>query len=87
MTQYAFFEGEIRPIEDARISVRTHALNYGTAWFGGLRGYWNPAQEQLYVFRIRDHYQRFLQTAASLSGRAPYCMRRTDRRHDGTAAA
>jgi branched-chain amino acid aminotransferase len=44
MTQYAYFEGSIRPIAEAKISVMTHALNYGTGWFGGLRGYWNEAQ-------------------------------------------
>ena len=66
MTQYAYFEGLIRPIEEAKVSVMTHALNYGTAWFGGLRGYWNPEQEQLYVFRIRDHYRRFLDSGKIL---------------------
>jgi branched-chain amino acid aminotransferase len=41
----------------------THALNYGTGVFGGLRGYWNEEQEQLYVFRIHDHMKRFIQSA------------------------
>jgi branched-chain amino acid aminotransferase len=66
MTRFAFFNGEIVPIEDAKVSVMTHALNYGTGCFGGLRGYWNEAQEQLYVFRILDHYRRFLQSAKLL---------------------
>ena len=66
MTQFAYFEGTIRPIEEARISVMTHAFNYGTGWFGGLRGYWNAEQEQLYVFRIRDHYRRFLNSGKIL---------------------
>ncbi len=66
MPQYAYFEGSIRPIEEARISVMTHALNYGTGWFGGLRGYWNEEQEQLYIFRIQDHYRRFLNSGKLL---------------------
>lgn len=66
MTQYAYFEGAIRPIEEAKVSVMTHAFNYGTGWFGGLRGYWNAEQEQLYVFRIRDHYRRFLDSGKIL---------------------
>lgn len=66
MTKYAYFEGAIRPIEDAKVSVMTHAFNYGTGWFGGLRGYWNAEQEQLYVFRIRDHYLRFLDSGKIL---------------------
>jgi len=66
MTKYAYFEGAIRPIEEAKVSVMTHAFNYGTGWFGGLRGYWNAEQEQLYVFRIRDHYLRFLDSGKIL---------------------
>jgi branched-chain amino acid aminotransferase len=66
MTQYAYFEGSIRPIDEARVSVMTHALNYGTGWFGGLRGYWNSDQQQLYVFRLRDHYRRFVNSGKIL---------------------
>ncbi|NWG17584.1 MAG: branched-chain amino acid transaminase [Chloroflexi bacterium] len=63
-TRFAFFKGQIVPIESAKVSVMTHALNYGTGVFGGLRGYWNEEQEQLYVFRIRDHMKRFIQSAS-----------------------
>ncbi len=60
MTNWAFFEGDIVPIEQAKISITNHTLHYGTGCFGGIRGYWNDAQKQLYVFRLEDHYQRFL---------------------------
>ncbi|MEZ4836256.1 MAG: hypothetical protein R2873_30380 [Caldilineaceae bacterium] len=56
MTQFAFFNGKIVPIAEAHVSVMTHGLNYGTGCFGGIRGYWNAEQQQLYVFRILDHY-------------------------------
>lgn len=72
MTKYAFFEGSICPIDEAKVSVRTHALNYGTGWFGGLRGYWNEAAQQLYVFRMRDHYRRFLNSGKLLLAQLPY---------------
>jgi branched-chain amino acid aminotransferase len=72
MTKYAFFEGEIRPIHDAKVSVMTQTLNYGTGCFGGLRGYYNPAQQQLYVFRILDHYRRFLNSGKLLLAKLPY---------------
>jgi branched-chain amino acid aminotransferase len=72
MTQYAFFEGQIVPIEQAKISVMTHALNYGTACFGGLRGYWNEESEQLFVFRILDHYERLLNSGKLLMMDLPY---------------
>ncbi|HLF88430.1 MAG TPA: branched-chain amino acid transaminase [Anaerolineales bacterium] len=57
-----YFKGQIVPYADAKIGVMTHALNYGTAVFGGIRGYWNNDEEQLYLFRPRDHYRRFLQS-------------------------
>lgn len=66
MTQFAFFNGRFVPISEAHVSVMTHALNYGTGCFGGLRGYWNQQQQQLYVFRILDHYRRFLHSAKLL---------------------
>lgn len=66
LPNYAYFQGQIVPYRDAKVGVLTHALNYGTAAFGGLRGYWNVAQEQLFLFRPRDHYIRLLNSAKML---------------------
>ena len=60
LPKYAYFQGKIVPYADAKIGVATHALNYGTAVFGGLRGYWNLDKKKLFVFRPLDHYRRFL---------------------------
>jgi len=60
---HAYFRGQIVPYSEARVGVLTHALNYGTAVFGGMRGYWNPEEGQLFVFRPLDHYRRFLNSA------------------------
>ena len=54
----AFFEGRYVDLAEAKVSVMTHALNYGTGVFEGIRGYWNPDDEQLYLFRVRDHFER-----------------------------
>jgi branched-chain amino acid aminotransferase len=59
---YSFFEGKIVPSEDAKISIQTHALQYGTTVFGGVRGYYNSEKNNVYVFRIRDHFTRLLQS-------------------------
>lgn len=66
LPKFAYFQGKIVPYEKARVGVLTHALNYGTAAFGGLRGYWNDEQEQLYIFRPHDHYRRLLNSAKLL---------------------
>lgn len=64
--RFGFFNGQIIPIEQAKVSVMTHALNYGTAVFGGLRAYWNDEEEQLFIFRPHDHFKRFIQSAGLL---------------------
>ncbi len=64
--EWAFFEGEYVPIEDAKVSVRTHALNYGTGAFEGIRGYWNEDDEQLYMFRVAEHFERLHRSARIL---------------------
>jgi branched-chain amino acid aminotransferase len=67
LPNYAYFQGRIVPYGEAKVGVMTHALNYGTGCFGGLRGYWNTDESQLFVFRPHDHYRRFLQSACILS--------------------
>ena len=63
LPNHAYFEGKFVPYSDAKVGVLTHGFNYGTAVFGGLRGYWNKEEEQLFVFRPLDHYRRFLNSA------------------------
>ncbi len=63
---FAYFEGEIVPFDQAKVSVGTHALNYGTACFEGIRGYWNPDHEEIYLLKLAEHYHRFLKSAALL---------------------
>ena len=63
LPKYAYFRGEIVPYSEAKVSVLTHGLNYGTAVFAGVRAYWNEKQEQLYIFRPIEHFQRLLHSA------------------------
>lgn len=72
MTKFAYFEGNIVPIEQAKVSITCNTLHYGTGCFGGLRAYWNEQQEQLYAFRLVDHYRRFLNSAKLLLCRFDY---------------
>jgi len=72
LPNFAFFKGRIVPYGEAKVGVLTHALNYGTAVFGGLRGYWNDKEGQLFMFRPNDHYRRFLESAGLLLMKFPY---------------
>lgn len=69
---YAFFQGKIVPIEKAKVSIMTNALQYGTGFFGGIRGYYSEKGEYLSVFRLQDHYKRFLSSARILGCDFPY---------------
>jgi branched-chain amino acid aminotransferase len=66
LPNYAYFQGKIVPYSEAKVGVLTHALNYGTAAFGGVRSYWNEDEDQLFLFRPLDHYHRFLNSAKLL---------------------
>lgn len=70
--RFAFFRGEIRPIEDAKISIMTSSFNYGTAVFEGIRAFWNAEEQELFVFRMREHYVRLLRSASVLLIDIPY---------------
>jgi len=72
MPTVAFFNDQFVPIEQAKVSVMAHAFNYGTAVFEGIRGYWNAAHEQLYVFRLHEHSERLLQSGRLLQMKIPY---------------
>lgn len=72
--RFAFFRAEIRPIEEAKISVMTSALHYGTGVFEGIRAFWNEEEKELFVFRMPEHYARFLQSARILLIDLPYTV-------------
>lgn len=58
MAAHAFLRGEFVPLEDANISIMTHGFLYGTAVFEGIRAYWSKDDNQLYIFRAKEHYER-----------------------------
>ena len=58
--ELAFFEGKIVPVDSAKVGIMTHALHYGTAVFEGIRGNWNPIKEKMFVFRLKEHYERLI---------------------------
>ena len=66
LPKFAYFKGEIVPYNQASVGVATHALNYGTGAFAGVRAYWNADEEQLFIFRPLDHFKRFLNSSRLL---------------------
>lgn len=69
-----FMNGKFVPAEQGVISVRTHGFAYGTGCFEGIRGYWNEEEQQVYLFRLREHYERLLRSCKVLQMSIPYTV-------------
>ncbi len=69
---WVFYDGEFVRYHDARLGLMTHALHYGTGVFEGIRAYWNPKQEQLYVLEAGAHYERLRRSANVMRMTLPY---------------
>ena len=74
MTAIAFMNGEYVPLEDAKVGIMTHALHYGTAAFEGIRGNWNEEDGSMYIFKLREHYERMLTGCKMLWIDLPYSV-------------
>ena len=66
LPRMAFFHDRVLPYADAKLGLLTHALNYGTGVFAGIRGYFNQDEGKLFVFRLADHMRRFHESARLL---------------------
>ncbi|GMW03714.1 MAG: putative branched-chain-amino-acid aminotransferase [Candidatus Hydrogenedentota bacterium] len=54
---YAYLNGAFVPSGEANISIMTHAFNYGTALFEGIRGY-RSEDNNVLIFRLKEHIDR-----------------------------
>lgn len=63
-----WFNGNIT--DDAKISLQTHALNYGTSVFEGIRFF--ETSKGPAIFRVKDHIDRLFLSAESLGMNVPY---------------
>jgi len=70
----AFFKGKFVPFAEAKISIMTHAFNYGTAVFEGIRGYWNREQKRMYILKLKEHFERLQHSALALKIEIKYSL-------------
>ena len=61
-----YFNGQYMPLGEARVGILTHALHYGTGVFEGIRAHWDEAEEQLFIMRPLEHYERWKQNCGIL---------------------
>lgn len=73
-TKQMVVNGKTVPFEQATVHLMSPAMRYGLNVFEGLRGYWNDAEKQLYVFRLAEHLERFDQSIRLLRFKAEFDM-------------
>jgi len=67
----AFHENEYKELAQCQVNIATHALQYGTMVFGGMRGYYNPSKDNIYIFRINEHFERLIKSAKIMQMKSP----------------
>lgn len=67
-----WLDGEIVPFAEGKIHVHSGGAFYGANVFEGIRSYWNEQKQQMYCFRLRDHYRRFRRSLAMMRFDFPY---------------
>lgn len=66
-----WFQGQYIRLGDANVNILTHGLNYGTGVFEGIRGYWDEKQQEMYLNRVEDHYQRWRENCGIVRLKVP----------------
>ena len=55
---YLWWQGGLVPWDDAQVHVTSLGWPAISAVFEGIRGYWNDAKQELYIFRLQEHLLR-----------------------------
>lgn len=64
--------GKIVPVKEATINVLSPTSQFGANVFEGIRCYWSEQDQQLYAFRLADHYKRLQNSIKILRFNSPY---------------
>ena len=54
-----WFDNRFVRLCEANVNILTHALNYGSGVFEGIRGYYEEKKKELFLVRILEHYERW----------------------------
>jgi branched-chain amino acid aminotransferase len=65
----AYLNGVWKPLGECLVPINTHALQYGTGCFEGIRGYWDGTSVN--VLFLREHFERLSRNAAMLLMKCP----------------
>lgn len=73
--RYIWYKGKTVNVNDALINVLSPTSQFGLNVFEGIPCYWNNEENQLYAFRLKDHYKRLLKSARLLQIKCPYTQK------------
>ena len=66
-----WFQNRFIRLADANVNILTHGLHYGTGVFEGIRGYFEDMRQELFLFRVLEHYERWKQNCGILRIQVP----------------
>lgn len=73
-----WLNGQVLNVNDARINVLSPTSQFGLNVFEGIRCYWSEEKQQLFAFRLKEHYERLLRSARLLQLECPYSMQQLE---------
>ncbi|MGA8030731.1 MAG: branched-chain amino acid transaminase [Bryobacteraceae bacterium] len=66
-----WFQNRFVRLADANVNILTHALNYGSGVFEGIRGYYDDRLQDLFLNRVVEHYERWKQNCGIIRIHVP----------------
>ena len=67
-----WMNGDLVPEPEAKLPINSAAVFYATNFFEGLRAYWSAADEEMYCFRLADHFARLRESMKMMRFSVPY---------------
>lgn len=64
--KFAYFNGAVRPWDEATLHISCEAVNRGLNVFEGLKGYWQTDGKEFGIVELRRHYERLARSARLL---------------------
>ncbi len=72
--KYIWMDGKFVLFEEATIHVMSPCARYGSNVFEGIRAYWNDQKEELYCFRLHEHYVRLAESMKVMHFKLPHTV-------------
>lgn len=69
-----FFNGQYVPRDQAVVNVDAALAGRGIGVFEGIRGYWNEEKKEIYLFRLKEHFERQNNSAKITYIHIPYTV-------------